>query len=289
MSIFRRFLGVFVMIAGILGLLISIAGLVGVWVARPAVNTYAATTIDTLNTSITASKNVMVITGQALGATVDSLDALSTMLNTTASTVNDTSPVVYEIRTIMSDTLPSTLEAASSSLVTAQDAATVLESTIKSLDAFRFLLSANPLLSGLVGQTGVAYNPEKPLADSLGDLATSLKGLPDTFTEMSVNLSTTDRNLAAIRGNLTTMSESVGLISSSLTEYQNMVVQSQSSVDNLSSMLTNVKSSLAKIIDAVVIASTLLLLWFLATQVVILTQGWELYQGTADRMEGKSE
>jgi methyl-accepting chemotaxis protein len=144
-------------------------------------------------------------------------------------------------------------------------------------------------LSSFVGQAGVAYNPEKPLADSLGELATSLKGLPDTFVEMSVNLSTTDNNLAEIRGNLTTMSESVGLISSSLTEYQNMVIQSQSSMDNLSTMLTNVKNNLAKIIDAVVIIFTLLLLWFLATQVVILTQGWELYQGTADRMEGKSE
>jgi uncharacterized protein YukE len=289
MGILRRILGVFVMIAGVIGLLISIVGLVGVWVARPIVTTYVGSTINTLNDSITTSKNVMGITGQALGATVDSLDALSAMLETTANTVNDTSPVVVEIRTVMSDTLPTTFEAATSSLKTAQDAATVLESTIKSLDTFRFLLSANPLLGNLVGQDGASYNPDKPLADSLGELAVNLEKLPETFVNLSGDLSTTDNNLTAIHGNLTTMSQSVGLISSSLEEYKNMVNQSQSSMDNLSTLLTNIKTDLAGIINGAMIVITLLLLWFLATQVVILSQGWELYQGTADRMEGKSE
>jgi hypothetical protein len=146
------------MIAGILGLLLSIAGLVVVWVAKPTVTAYAITTIDTLNQSVITSQNVMGITGKALGATVDSLDALSTMLSTTATTVDDTTPVLNEITTIMSDTLPSTLEAATASLSTAQEAAQVLESTIKSLDTFRFLLSGTPLLGNLVDQTGVSYN-----------------------------------------------------------------------------------------------------------------------------------
>jgi uncharacterized coiled-coil protein SlyX len=285
MKVLRRILGVFVMIAGILGLVISVAGLVGVWITKPTVTAYASNTIDTLNESVTTSQNVMEITGQALGATVDSLDALSTMLSTTATTVDDTTPVINEINVIMSDTLPSTLEAATTSLSTAQEAATVLETTIKSLDTFRFLLSGNPLLGNLVGQTGVPYNPEVPLADSLGELAKSLEGLPKTFIEMSVNLSTTDDNLGSIRGNLTTMSDSVGLISSSLGEYEKMVVQSQSSMDNLISILTSMQSNLATILNGAAIVLTLLLLWFLATQVVILSQGWELYQGTADRME----
>ena len=289
MKVMRRFLGVFVMIAGILGLLLSLAGLIGLWVAKPTVTAYANTTIDTLNESVVSSQNVMQITGQALGATVDSLDALSTMLSTTAATVDDTTPVLNQINVIMSDTLTSTIEAATSSLNTAQEAAKVLEGTIKSLDTFRFLLSANPLLGNLVDQTGVAYNPEKPLADSLGELAKNLEALPETFVEMSVSLSTTDDNLGSIRGNLTTMSDSVGLISSSLGEYEKMVVQSQSSMDNVTTLLTNLRSSLATILNAVAIVFTLFFLWLLAAQVVILSQGWELFQGTADRMEGNAE
>jgi hypothetical protein len=36
----------------------------------------------------------------------------------------------------------------------------------------------------------------------------------------------------------------------------------------------------------VALVLSLFFLWLLAAQVVILSQGWELYQGTAGRMEG---
>ncbi len=285
----RRILGVLVMLAGLLGLVLSLAGLVMVWVAKPTVEVYASTTFDTLSESIVTSQNVMDITRQALGATIDSVDALSAMLGTTAATVEDTKPVLDQVDMIMTTALPSTLQATTDSLYTAQEAARVLESTIQSLDAFRFLLSGMPLLGGLVEQTGEAYNPEKPLADSLGEVASGLEGLPDTFVEMSANLSATDDNLVAIQGNLVTMSDSVGQISSSLSEYEKMIVQSKSSMDDLRSVLTNIQNNLATILNGVAIVLSLFFLWLLAAQVVILSQGWELYQGTADRMESAVE
>jgi len=268
---------------------LSLAGLVMVWVAKPTVGAYATTTIDTLNDSVATSQGVMEITRQALEATIDSVDALSAMLSTTAATVEDTKPVLDEFDTIMSTTLPSTLEAATDSLYTAQEAARVLESTIQSLDAFRFLLSAVPLVGDVVEQSGEAYNPEKPLADSLGELASNLEGLPDTFVAMSADLSATDEKLTAVQGNLVTMSDSVGRISSSLREYEQMMAQSKASMDELASILTNIQNNLATILNGVAIVLSLFFLWLLAAQVVILSQGWELYQGTADRIESETK
>jgi uncharacterized protein YukE len=289
MSVLRRILGVLVMLAGILGLVLSLAGLIMVWVAKPTVAVYASSTIDTLNESVVTSQNVMEITRQALGATIDSVDALSAMLSTTAATVEDTKPILDEFDIIMATTLPSTLEATTDSLYTAQAAARVLESTIQSLDSFRFLLSATPLVGALVEQSGDPYSPEKPLADSLGELASNLEGLPAIFVEMSANLSATDDKLVSIQDNLITMSDSVGLISSSLSEYEKMMIQSKSSMDDLSSILTNIRNNLATILNGVAIVLSLFFTWLLAAQVVILSQGWELYQGTADRMESEVE
>ena len=289
MKVMRRILGVLVMLAGVLGLVISLAGLIGVWVAKPTVATYAGTTIDTLNQSVVTSQNVMEVTGQALGATIDSVDALSAMLSTTAATVEDTKPVLDKFDAMMSTTVPSTLEAATDSLYTAQEAARVLESTIQSLDTFRFLLSSTPMIGALLPQTGEAYNPEKPMADSLGELASSLEGLPDTFVEVAADLSATDDKLAAVQENLVTMSDSVRLISSSLGEYEKMITQSKSSMDNLTSILTNIQTNLDTILTGVAIVLSLFFVWLLAAQVVILSQGWELYQGTADRMESDAD
>jgi len=274
------------MLAGILGLALSLAGLVGVWALKPTIASSATSTIATLNESITASQNAMEVTGDALAATVDSVDALSTMLGATATSVKDTQPVLDQVNNLLSEQLPSTMESATSSLRTAQQAAVVLDAAIKSLDTFRALLSAAPLVGGFVPQSGQAYNPEVPLADSLGDLATNLEGLPAMFTDMSVNMDKADDNLATIESSLTTMADSVGFISTSLGEYENIVAQSQSSMDNLKTMLSSVQGNLTNILNYGAIVLSLIFFWLLAAQVVIFSQGWELFQGTAGRMEG---
>ena len=289
MQVIRRVLGVLVMIAGILGLVLSLAGLISVWVVKPAVTGYVITTIQTLDTSIDTSQKAMQVTGQALGATVESVDALSTMLSTTALSVEETQPVLDKLNVMIGETMPSTLGSASDSLKTAQQAAEVLESAIKSLENFRAVMSATPLLGALVEKPKQAYNPQVPLADSLGELASQLGGLPATFTEMAADLNKADDNLVTIQSNLTTMSSSVGLISKSLSEYQAMISQSQSSMENLSSMLTNIQNNLTNILNGVAIALSVFFFWLLAAQVVILSQGWELYQGTAGRMEGSAD
>ncbi len=112
MSILRRILGIFVMIAGIIGLLLSVAGLVGIWVAKPALTESINATLQTLSVSVDTSQKALVITNQALGATVSSVDALSKMLSTTAATVEDTQPVITQVNTVMGKTLPATLNAA---------------------------------------------------------------------------------------------------------------------------------------------------------------------------------
>lgn len=69
----RRILGILVMIAGILGLLLSLAGIIAPWLIRPNLTQALDNTIATLSTSIDTSKQAMVVTEQALGATVNSV------------------------------------------------------------------------------------------------------------------------------------------------------------------------------------------------------------------------
>lgn len=284
MSAFRRILGVLVMCAGVLGLLLSLAGVVFVWMVKPTVASSIDATITTLATSIRTSKKAIEITEQALQATIDSVDALSTMLSATAASVQDTQPMLDQITTFLGVNLPETMESATGSLRTAQQGAEVLDSAISSLNTFRTLLSGAPLIGSFVEQPDQPYNPEKPLAESLGELAANLEGLPDIFTQMSEDLDKADDNLLAVQESLATMSESVSLIAGSLGEYEAMVAQSQTSMDNLLAMLENIQANLATILNTAAILLSLFFLWLLAAQVVIFSQGWELFRGTADRM-----
>ncbi len=284
MSAFRRILGILVMCAGVLGLLLSLAGLVFVWVVKPVAASSIDATITTLSTSISTSQQAMRITEQALQATIDSVDALSTMLGATAASVQDTKPMLGQLNTFLGQNLPDTMESATSSIRTAEQGAEVLDSTIRSLNTFRTVLSGAPLIGGFVEPPDQPYDPEKPLAASLGELASNLEELPDMFIQMASNLDNADDNLDTIQASLTTMSESVSLIAGSLGEYEAMVSQSQSSMDNLLNILNNLQSNLTTILNTAAILLSLFFLWLLAAQVVIFSQGWELYKGTADRM-----
>jgi len=284
MKSIRRLLGILVMIAGVIGLILSLAGLVSIWVFKPQLNTSLGTTIDTLDKSISTSKSVMDITSDALGATVKSVDALSLMLGTTATTVEDTKPVFTQINSVMGDTLPQTMEDATSSLIAAQEAAQVLEASMKSLENFQMVASTMPLFGSLVVFPEKTVSPEKPLAETLGDLAKNLEQLPQTFNDMSTNLDKADDNLDSIKTNLSTMSTSVSLISTSLAEYQSMLGESKSSMDNLQLMLTGTKNNLPTVLNIASTILTLFFLWLLAVQVVILSQGLELFHGTATTM-----
>jgi methyl-accepting chemotaxis protein len=286
MGILRRLLGVFVMIAGILGLLLSLAGLAGLWMARPVVTESMNTIITTLAASVDVSQETLVITNEALGATATSVDALSDMLDTTATTVEDTQPVVTQLNDLLGETLPTTLNAAADSLEAAEAAAESLESAIQSFDMFRMVLGTTPLLSAFVPASQQSYNPEKPLAESLGELRGSIEEMPPMFEGISDDVDKAGGNLDLIKGNLSTMSQSVSMISTSLRQYQAMIGESQASMTNLESMLVTLHDNLAVILNGATIALGVFLAWLLAAQVVILSQGWELYHGTAGRMDG---
>jgi hypothetical protein len=147
-------------------------------------------------------------------------------------------------------------------------------------------MGAVPLLSSFVEVPEEFYNPEVPLDQSLGEVAENLENLPEMFIDISADLDKADDNLGTIQSSLTTMSGNVEFIAGSLEEYQVMVSQSQTSVGNLAPILTDLQNNLPSIVDGVAIALSLFLLWLLTIQVVVLTQGWELFQGTAGRMEG---
>src|SRR5690606_730748 len=180
--------------------------------------------------------------------------------------------------------LPDTINSATDSLIAAESAATSLESAIKSFEVLQTILGATPFLSAVIPPAAEPYNPDISLADSLKELSTSIEDMPDTFIEMSKDLDKVDDNLLLVTDSMALMSENVTLISQSLTQYQTMISQSKSSTDSLGTMLSTFKNGMGNTINIASIVLVLFFLWLLATQVVIFSQGYELYHGTANGM-----
>lgn len=285
MGIIRRFFGIFVMLAGIIGLVLSVAGLAGTWLAKPLILTSAGQTLTTLSSTLDTSDRALVVTNDALVNTVTSIDALAVMLKSTSLTVTDTQPVIHQVNIVLDDTLPRTIDAATDSLKAAEQAAASLEGAIKGFESFRVLLSAVPLIGSTMPPLTEAYNPEKPLADSLGDLTLAIEDLPESLRTMAKDLDKSDDNLTEVKTSLDTMSVSVSGISDSLRQYQTMIGESRSSMGQLNTMIEDTRRQLPYVLDIAAIVLTFFFVWLLAAQIVIFSQGLELFNGTALRMD----
>jgi len=191
----RRILGVFVMAAGVVGLILSIAGLAGLFIIRPALSSSLELAVDTLYTSVESSQKTLALTDGAMDAAINSVDSLAEMLSTTRLIVEDTQPVITQFNEVLGGNLPETFYTAGESLKAAQSAASSLESAIKSFETFQTLLSGFVLLSGGQPQEQTVYDPDTSLADSLGDLSTSIEEMPDVFEGMAKDLDQADNNL----------------------------------------------------------------------------------------------
>jgi methyl-accepting chemotaxis protein len=286
MKFLRKFLGVTVMIAGILGILLSMTGMISIWVLKPTVQQGTETLLNTLDISLETSIRAVGVTEDALGATINSIDALQTMLEATASAVESTEPILNNINEFMAVKLPGTINAATDSLKAAQQGAEIIDGAIRSFDSFKTVLSGIPLIGGFIEPPQQTYNPDRTLAQSLGDVAGNLSDLPSSFGEISANMDKADDNLGTIQDSLDTMAINVSQISASLGEYQKMLAESQKSMEATQEIVQNIEENLDTILFAIGAILTLFFLWLLIAQVVILTQGYELFQGTANKMEG---
>lgn len=179
------------------------------------------------------SQKALVISSEELGATNKIVDDLTEMLSTTFVKAKDTQSMFTQVNTLMSEMLSSTIEEARSSLQAAEEAAKSWAVAIKSFETFRANVGATPFLRAIVPNEKDTYNPDKPPADSLGELSECIEDMPNTFMEMSANFDKADDNLELIKSNLESMSKNTALIAVRMNQYQSMIGDSETSMGNL--------------------------------------------------------
>jgi uncharacterized phage infection (PIP) family protein YhgE len=264
MSIIRKIIGVFLILAAVGGLIFSIAGIVFAWRAESRVTAGLQNFVEVLSGTLQTTSQGLTITQQALKSSVDTVSALQSTVETTAKTIKSSGPMVDEISKLMTSELPNTVQSTESSLRTAQESAKVIDSVLSTL-------SSIPLIGSSIG-----YNPQVPLDQALGQVADSLTNLPDSFANMADSLKTSSSNLETFQADLSVMAESIGEIEKSVAQYESVVGNYQKSLEALNTKLTNIESSLPNIVRSVLVGLTIFLVWMVIVQFGLLTQGLEL-------------
>jgi phage-related tail protein len=287
----RKFVGVLLITAGVIGILLSLAGIAGVWTARPAVISSIRMVLGALSSSVESSRQAVTITEEALDSSIDGMRTLSDVVHSLEKSVKNTRPAVETVSGLLNKTLPASVESAANSLNTAREAAVSLENAVKQLDVLQASLNTIPLINSLIPDESPAYEPQKPLSASLGELSSSLDTVPDSFQDVSRDLDKAAGDLRIIEDGLGSISKNVDQLSANLEKYRENLAESKKSMDSLSSLLTKTGESLDPVVTSIAVLVTLLFFCLLMTQVVVIDEGRRFLDDdesrlTASRQQG---
>jgi methyl-accepting chemotaxis protein len=266
----RRFFGLLLIIATVIGLIFSLVGIFYVWKLQPTAANSLQTTLTLLSDTLEATSQGLIVTKDALKSSVDMVANMQSTLETTAKTIDSTDPMIDAIADLMEKQLPDTISATQKSLISAKESAGVIDQMLLTLSAVNI-----PLMGPLVN-----YNPDKPLAVSLGDVASSLDGLPESFVGLTENLRTTQSNVQTFQADLSVTAASVGAIKDSVAQYEMVVNQYQLSLCQVQMQIKTLADGIPAATRTGAVALTVFLIWMALAQIGLAAQGWEMFTVT---------
>jgi len=248
--------------ACVIGILFSLVGIGFTWYMKPRLTAQIQAGLFSLTSALEITNQGLNLAETALVKTTASLGALQSAIETTADTVDATSPAMDSLVRLTDVNLPGAVEAAQASLQTAQQGAEVIDGVLSALNMI----------------PGVNYNPEVPLSSALENVAKSMDDLPNSFFNMKAGLIQTRDNLDDIQQGIRNMATNIADIKASLEGTQKVIDGYQAMADSMLQKADALSSDLSIWMALIAVLFTVFFLWLAFIQLGLLLLGWELFQ-----------
>ena len=256
-----RLIGVVFVAAGMAGILFSLAALVTTWRWQPQVETAFEGNLILLEDTLRVTGEGLDAAAESLDATITSVASLETTLDQVADATGQSVPVIENLVTLTQDELPATIRSTQVSLVSAQDAAQVIDRILRAIAAI-------PLLG-----RSLSYNPQVPMHEALGQVISDLDSVPATLEEIGGSVSSTDDTLLAIQASLELMAVDIHGVNSGLEQSQEVISQYQVLIADLQERLSRTRDNLPGMLDGASWFLSLLFAWLGVAQLGVITEG----------------
>jgi methyl-accepting chemotaxis protein len=274
MSIFRRILGILMMIIGIVGLIIAVAfGYYG----RVAVDSVAAglnSTIAVLQTTVGTTVDSLVSVKSTLNEAQTTVDTVSDTVGNLSTTLFDTQPLLEQVTSIATETVPDSLEAVQGAIPNLAGIAGSIDTTLERLDDLKVerAILGVPFSFDL----GITYNPREPFDAAVLQIGDSFVGLPEQLRSLDANLGTAVDNIATIGANVRDLSGNLADVSATLGDFPGLLDQYIGVLNQTEASLVNIKEQFEANLNLIKWVITGLGVWFALYQVVPLYVGWRM-------------
>ena len=272
----RRLLGLGLVIVSAVGLVLSLVGLVFVARASRGIAANTQDALEVIASTLETTSEMLALIDKTLGETADAVGTARTTTLDIRQTLQATDAMLTSLTGMLGSDLPEVVTSTQASLESAQASAQVIDGVLLGLNAIA------PL-------TGVSYNPDQPLAESLAEVETSLDSLPGTFTEIAKDVSAAQDDLGVVEDDLNALADDLADIEASLKEAQEVITDYRAQVDDLTARVSDLQERVPRWVRAATLGAIFVLVWLALSQIGLLFQGWEMVSVDHRRLAAKVE
>lgn len=289
MSLFRRLIGIIMILVGIVGLVIAGAAAYFAGQAIDAVGVGLNSTVtlldDTVSTTTASLENVKATLGEASST----LTTVSGATRNMATTIFDTQPLLEQATTMTTDTLPTSLDAVNTAIPNLAGIAATIDTTLTRLSNFSIDKSfgTGPLAIPISFDLGIDYAPEESFDVAVLAIGESLVPVPDQLRALEGSLQTTVTNLGNIGTDIEALAANIDGINATVDQFVPLIDQYIVLLGQITTSLSNVRDQINANLGTIKWVATGLMLWFAVYQVMPIYIG---YRMLADKVvEGNIE
>jgi methyl-accepting chemotaxis protein len=264
-QVLTRAAGVALIAAGVAGVLFCVLALVSVWQLLSNVQVSADRRIAQLDRALAATGDGLVVAHDSLGRAKATMQSLHTTIDGASQAITDTLPALDRVGVLVGQDLPTTITSTRSALASAQETARVADGLLGTISQFQ-----------LIGAE--TYNPKVPLNIAIGQVADSLKDLPEALTGVQGDLRQTAGNLGKVNAQIGSVASHMGEIGTSMADAESVITKYQGIVTELRGEMAELRRDLPGWLSTLRLGISLVLIWLGIAQIGLLTQGWELIQ-----------
>jgi ABC-type transporter Mla subunit MlaD len=261
----KRIIGVLLVIVAVLSLVFSLVVTYGVWSLRKPVAEAALSGLQLADSTLTTTNDALAAVDDALGNAASSVAAAQDTFQSLSQTIYATSPTLEGLAGFLGEGLPETLRSTQNTVTAAAESARIVDTVLETLAAIPFI--------------NFSYAPQTPLSETLGNVAGSLRTLPDGLETLGADLAGAGGTLPELARSLDEFGASMGEVDQSLASAQQIVASYQGLIGDYQAMIVTVKRLIPVLVSAVPAALTFVIFWLAVVQIAALVVGWRWARG----------
>lgn len=282
---FRRIIGIIMLLLGLVGLAISGAG---IYFGRQAIdNAFGGidSSLGLTSESLDTAVDSLELAKTTIGDVSTGLDTVEEAALNISKTITDTRPLLDQVSVVVAQDAPASIEAMQQAIPNIAAVASTIDQTLITLSNFQldeslgFNILGEEIALPLSFDLGIEYNPTVPFDQTFSDLGASIEGLPEQLRSVEGNIQVTSANLAAISQSIEAISADIDTINTNVAAVAPLLDQYISIVNQINDSLKSARTQVLQQQNTVKTVLTFILVWWGLPQLALVMIGWDFLFG----------